>query len=184
MVIVDKLPWVIYAAIWAVGVGYWFVPTEPRARLSDTAPVEQASTHAPADAAEPTVIAMRMTNVGMPSSPSGLSSPSTLPSPSLVHEPSVPVSAPELLERIRPVLNRGTNLAAASAEFDDPIQFAAVAHAAHNTRVPFMVLKHRVVREGMTLAEAIRASLPQTDAEIEADLAVAEARSDVAAVAR
>jgi hypothetical protein len=82
------------------------------------------------------------------------------------------------------MLNWGTNLAAASAGFDDAVEFASIAHASHDTRVPFMLLKHRVVTEGMTLAEAIHASLPQVDAAVEADLAVAKAQSDVAAIAR
>ncbi len=95
---------------------------------------------------------------------------------------AVSVSAPDLHERLKPVLNRGTDIAVASEEFEDATQFAAVAHAAHNTGIPFMLLKNRVLNEKMSLAEAIRASDKHVDAEIEADLAVASARSDLASV--
>ncbi|MGE0705445.1 MAG: hypothetical protein AB7P22_16075 [Vicinamibacterales bacterium] len=96
---------------------------------------------------------------------------------------AVSVSAPELHARHKPILNRGANVAIASEEFQDATQFAAVAHAARNTGIPFMVLKHRVLNEEMSLADAIRASKTEINAEIEADLAVAAARSDLATLA-
>ena len=96
---------------------------------------------------------------------------------------AVSVSAPELHARVRPLLNRGADVTVASEEFKDATQFAAVAHAARNTGIPFMLLKHRVLNQQMSLADAIQASKPEINAEIEADLAVASARSDLAAVA-
>jgi hypothetical protein len=39
-----------------------------------------------------------------------------------------------------------------------------VAHAARNTQVPFMVLKHRVLNEDRTLADAIEDYKPELNA--------------------
>jgi hypothetical protein len=95
---------------------------------------------------------------------------------------SVRVSEPDLHERLKPVLNRGTNLSMAADGFRTAQEFAAVAHAARNTQVPFLLLKHRVVEQRKSLADAIRESKPD-DADIEAARAMAEARADLAALA-
>ena len=60
---------------------------------------------------------------------------------------------------------------------------ATVAHAARNTEVPFMVLKHRVLNEGRSLAAAIRESKPDVDAAAEVNKARAQARDDLQAIA-
>jgi len=96
---------------------------------------------------------------------------------------NVDVDAPALHERLKPVLNRGANMAMAADGFRSAEQFATVAHAARNTEVPFMVLKHRVLNEGKSLAQAIRESKPAIDAANEASQARAQARSDIAAIA-
>jgi len=57
-----------------------------------------------------------------------------------------------------------------------------VAHAARNTKVPFMVLKHRVLNEGRTLADAIHELNPEVDAKAEVSRAAAAAKSDIASV--
>jgi hypothetical protein len=49
--------------------------------------------------------------------------------------------------------------------------------------VPFMVLKHRVLEEKQSLADAIRAANPALDAAAEARRARSQAQSDVKAVA-
>ena len=67
--------------------------------------------------------------------------------------------------------------------FSDAEQFATVAHAAKNTQVPFILLKHRVLTEGQSLEQAIRASKPDIDAKAEVAKARAAAKSDIAAVA-
>lgn len=95
----------------------------------------------------------------------------------------VTLSEPDLHARLKPVLNRGTDLSVASAEFKDATEFAAVAHAARNTGIPFMVLKDRVVNDGMSLEQAIRELSAEKNARLEADLAMAQARSDVHATA-
>ena len=93
------------------------------------------------------------------------------------------LTEPALHERLKPVLNRGANMAVAAEGFRSAEEFAAVAHAARNTDVPFMVLKHRVLNEGKSLAQAIRESKPAIDAANEASQARAQARSDIAAIA-
>jgi hypothetical protein len=95
---------------------------------------------------------------------------------------TVPVSAPELQQRMKPVLARGTKLPVAVEGFTDAEQFATIAHAAKNTQVPFILLKHRVLVEGQSLEAAIAASKPDLDARSEVQRARAAARSDIAAV--
>ena len=94
----------------------------------------------------------------------------------------LPASSPELLGTLKPVLNRGTKMEVAANGFKSAEQFATVAYAARNTEVPFMVLKHRVLNEGKTLAESIRESRPGINAAAEVVRARAEARRDVAAL--
>jgi hypothetical protein len=96
---------------------------------------------------------------------------------------TIPVSAPELHERMKPVLARGTKLPLAVDGFTDAEQFATVAHAARNTQVPFILLKHRVLAEGRSLEDAILASKPDADARLEVERARASAKTDIAAVA-
>jgi hypothetical protein len=95
---------------------------------------------------------------------------------------SVPVTAPELQARLKPLMSRGTDMTLAADGFGDAGEFAALAHAAHNTAVPFVVLKHRVLTEKKTLAAAIHESKPDLDARLEAHRAWIEARSDLAAL--
>jgi hypothetical protein len=95
---------------------------------------------------------------------------------------ALPATQPELHERLKPVLNRGTRMDAAAQGFRDAEQFAAVAHAARNTGVPFAVLKHRVLEQDQTLARAIRESKPELDAEHEATRARNAARFDIAVI--
>ena len=96
---------------------------------------------------------------------------------------NVDVDAPALQERLKPVLNRGANMALAAEGFRSAEEFATVAHAARNTDVPFVLLKHRVLNEGKSVAEAIRESKPEANAAVEANLARAQARTDIASIA-
>jgi hypothetical protein len=96
--------------------------------------------------------------------------------------PSLPATEPELHARLKPVLNEGTRMTDAAAGFRDAEQFATVAHAARNTNVPFVVLKHRVLEEKQTLAQAIRASRPDVDANHEVARAHDAARFDIAVI--
>jgi hypothetical protein len=91
-------------------------------------------------------------------------------------------SEPEVHARVKPLLNMGTKMELASEGFRDAEQFATVARAARNTQIPFAVLKHRVLNEGKTLAQAIRESNPEVNAAAEVRRARAEAREDLASV--
>jgi len=95
----------------------------------------------------------------------------------------VPASEPRLHDRLKPVLNSGARMTVAAEGFQTGEEFAAVAHAARNTHVPFMVLKHRVIAEGRTLEDALREAKPDLDAKAEVARARAAAKSDVAAIA-
>ena len=97
--------------------------------------------------------------------------------------PRVSPDAPELLGRLQPLLNRGADMTIAAEGFRDAETFAAVAHAARNTEVPFMVLKHQVVNKRKPLDKAIAELKPTVNAPIEANRAKAEARSDIASLA-
>lgn len=96
--------------------------------------------------------------------------------------PAVPPTSSDLQTRLRSVLYQGTNMDIAAEGFRDGEQFATVAHAARNTEVPFLLLKHRVLAEGKSLAAAIRDSKPTIDAAAQADLAAAQARVDIVAI--
>lgn len=95
---------------------------------------------------------------------------------------TIPMSAPELHDRMKPVLARGTRIPMAIEGFKDAEQFATIAHAARNTQVPFILLKHRVLVEGQSLEAAILASKPGLDAATEVERARTEARIDIAAL--
>src|SRR5687767_15134902 len=114
------------------------------------------------------------------SAPAAVEAPAPESAPKLVM--TIPVSAPELHARLKPVLARGTKLPLAGEGFTTAEQFATIAHAARNTQVPFILLKHRVLSEGQSLEEAIRASKPDLDAKSEVARARSAARSDIAAL--
>ena len=91
-------------------------------------------------------------------------------------------SAPEVQARLKPVLNKGTDVQKAAEGFRDARQFATLAHAARNTQVPFVVLKHHVLNEGKSLAAVIREFKPSLDATAEVNRARSEAAEDLAAI--
>jgi hypothetical protein len=91
---------------------------------------------------------------------------------------------PALETRVQPLLKQGADMKLASNGFTTGEQFAAVAHAANNTDIPFVLLKDRVLNQHMTLAAAIHASRPTLPADIEANRARSEAQSDVLATVR
>ena len=85
----------------------------------------------------------------------------------------------QAVDRARPI-ERQMDVAAEG--FRSGEEFATVAHAARNTNVPFLVLKHQVLEEGRSLADAIHQVKPDVDAKAEAARAQAAAKSDIAAV--
>ena len=147
--------------------------TSEPAAVAATAPEETPAPAAPAKAKR----VGRVSRVA-PAAPAESTAPES--TPKLVM--TIPVSAPELHARMKPVLARGTKMPLAVEGFTDAEQFAALAHAARNTQVPFILLKHRVLNEGQSLEEAIRASKPEIDAHTEALRARGEARADILAV--
>jgi hypothetical protein len=88
--------------------------------------------------------------------------------------------SPELEHRLKPLLNQGTNMDSAAEGFKDWRDFATIAHASHNTQVPFVVLKHHVLNEGRTLESVISKFKPDLDAKAEASRAREEASQDLA----
>ena len=95
---------------------------------------------------------------------------------------AISVIAPALHERLKPLLNKGANMDLASEDFGDAEQFAAVAHAARNTEIPFMALKHRVVYEAQSLTAAIQELKPDLNGAVEAQRAYMQAKSDISAL--
>ena len=88
--------------------------------------------------------------------------------------------SPELEHRLKPLLNKGTNMDSAAEGFKDWRDFATIAHASHNTQVPFVVLKHHVLNEGRALESVISEFKPDLDAKAEASRAREEASQDLA----
>src|SRR4029450_11176818 len=95
---------------------------------------------------------------------------------------AISVIAPALHERLKPLLKKGANMDLASEDFGDAEEFAAVAHAAQNTEIPFMVLKHRTVYEAKSLKAAIQELKPDLNAGVEAQRAYMQAKSDISAL--
>jgi hypothetical protein len=147
----------------------------PAPAIVSVQPIEE--TAAPAIRSTP----RRLTRVARPVPvPIALDAPAPESAPKLVM--TIPVSAPELHQRMKPVLARGTKLPLAVEGFSSAEQFATLAHAARNTQVPFILLKHRVLTEGQSLEAAIRASKPEVDARAEVARARSEAKTDIAAI--
>jgi hypothetical protein len=96
--------------------------------------------------------------------------------------PTLPPDKPELQARLKPVLNSGAKMDIAAEGFKNGEQFAAVAHASRNTAIPFMLLKHRVLEERKSLAQAIRESRPDLNGQREATRAHDAARYDIAVI--
>jgi len=162
----------------ALGLGMW-IGNEMvgRSTASDTdvaAPVAAAPAPAPVPAKQPRAAARRHAETAVAAT--------TAERTEAAERSAVAVSSPDLHARLRTVLNRGANPAIAGDGFRDGEQFATLAHAARNTSIPFMLLKHRVLEEGKSLADAIHESKPELDARGEAERARNEARADVSAI--
>jgi hypothetical protein len=134
----------------------------------------------PAAPTAPAAKPKRVTRVTRSRAAAAVAVPASESTPKLVM--TIPVSAPELHARMKPVLARGTKLPLAVEGFTSAEQFATLAHAAKNTQVPFILLKHRVLTERQSLEDAIRASKPDLNARAEANRARAAARSDIASL--
>jgi hypothetical protein len=168
----------ILGLIGGVALGVWIGAEMTEGRGSSGAQVAEVQ---PAQAPAPESVKATPRRTARTSRVTVAAATTSAAAPKLVM--TIPVSAPELHDRLKPVLARGTKIPLAVEGFKDAEQFATIAHAARNTQVPFILLKHRVLAEGQSLEAAIRASKPELDAATEAARARAEARSDIAALA-
>lgn len=164
----------VLGLIGGVALGVWIGAELTSGRSVAEAPVAVEQT-VEAPAPEPVKATPRRARVTRPAPRAA-----TAEAPKLVM--TIPISAPELHDRMKPVLARGTKIPMAVEGFKDAEQFATIAHAARNTQVPFILLKHRVLAEGQSLEAAILASKPELDAASEVERARNEARSDIAAL--
>lgn len=96
----------------------------------------------------------------------------------------LPATAEPVRKHVRHLLNRGSDVEKASVGFHNAREFMTVAYAARNTEIPFVLLKHRVLNERMSLGRAIRTSKPQLDEAAEVSRARAEAKADLARLSR
>jgi len=163
-----------------LALGVWIGSELTRGR--EAAATEPAAVTAQAGIEEPaaTVPAKPKRVTRAPRAAGTVEAPAPESAPKLVM--TIPVSAPELHERMKLVLARGTKLPVAVEGFTDAEQFATLAHAARNTQVPFILLKHRVLTEGQSLEDAILASKPDLDARSEVERARTAAKNDIAAL--
>ena len=165
----------------AMALGVLIAPHLPERWTADRDTVTTAPTASTDEAAGPARSTSRSASRATPAKSGPAAAPARKDA-SEIAKASVSPSTPELQQRLKPVLNRGADMTKASEGFRSGTEFAAVAHAARNTGIPFMVLKHRVVNEGKSLEAAIRAANPELDAGIAANLARAQARSDIASL--
>lgn len=164
----------VLGLIGGVALGAWLGAAMTAGRPTAEAPVAAAPAMA-APAPDPVTAKPRRARVTRAAAPTAAAD-----APKLVM--TIPVSAPEFHDRMKPVLARGTKIPMAVDGFTDAEQFATIAHAARNTQVPFILLKHRVLAEGQSLEAAISASKPGLDAASEVAHARSEARRDLAAL--
>ena len=148
----------------------WSKATEPAASVS-------------APASEPVPSAPAKTKARKPrsraSSPKADDVVAAKKAPDTIQTIAVAVWEPDLRDRVKDVLNPGADLEIAAADFDSSEQFVTVAHAARNTKVPFMVLKDGLLNKGQSLAETIHEFKPELDARAEVKRARAAARADL-----
>jgi len=169
----------------AVALGVWIGPsiTHREATVADTTSSATQTPMASVDK-EPTVReAQRAATVRRANTaPRRTADATTVLTPAGATARSIPAAAPALHEQLKPLLNKGADMGIASEDFGTAEQFAAVAHAARNTKVPFMVLKHHVLYEGKSLEDVIHEFKPDLNAAAEAERARAEAKSEISAL--
>ena len=119
---------------------------------------------------------------GAPASPpAGVVKPATsAAAPRL--ERVLPATAKAVQQQVRGLLNDGADVRVAAAGFPNARELMTVAHAARNTQIPFILLKHRVLEERMSLGRAIRESKPELNEVAEVNRARAAAKADLALI--
>ncbi len=136
------------------------------------------------------VVVLAGCNRDVPPVPPPSPAPAPVTTPETVARPARPAATrtvamssatPGLAEKAKAVLNKGSDVDIAVSGFQSPQQFLAVAHAAKNVGIPFMVLKEKVLTERMSLAHAITAlSKNSVNASFEVKRAESEAKADLA----
>jgi hypothetical protein len=174
---VEMSPWTKLAlattGVGAIAAAIWIASSAPdRSPIPDRA--ERAATPATDVARTSEPAKKRVT--ARPAEPDAVAETT---GPSTVIVPSYLVTQPKLADRVEPLLQRGADVQLAAEGFRTPELFMAVAHASRNLEVPFVVLKHRVLNERMTLSKAIAATRPDVNAAEHASQAMAAARADV-----
>jgi hypothetical protein len=170
----------------AVALGVWIGPyiTHRGATVADTTSSATQAPTASVDKDRMAPDAQRAATVRRANAaPKRTAAATTVLTPAGATPRSMPAAAPALHEELKPLLNKGADMGIASEDFGTAEQFAAVAHAARNTKVPFMVLKHHVLYEGKSLEDVIHEFKPDLNAAAEAQRARAEAKSDISALA-
>jgi hypothetical protein len=162
----------VTAVIGAVALAVWIGAVQ-RNRATTTEPAITAAAPSKPDVTQPA------TRVPKRAKPGAADTTPPWPDPSTVVVASYLVTQPKLVDRVKPLLQPGTKIDMAAQGFRTAEQFAAVAHAAHDLDIPFVVLKHHILGEGLTLSKAIALTRPDVDANDQASRAVAAARADV-----
>lgn len=93
-----------------------------------------------------------------------------------------PAEARPVQMQVKQILNRGTDVKVAVEGFQNARELMTVAHAARNTEIPFILLKHRVLTEHKSLAAAIREFKPELDEQAEVTRATTQAKADLARI--
>ena len=171
----------VLAFVGAIALGIWIGPyvTDRVATAGDTIASSTQSPAASVDADRAVPAAPRAATIHRAKAKPKRSAAEAPAVTASVTTPTTPAAAPALHVRLKPLLNKGADMGIASADFVTAEQFAAVAHAARNTNVPFMVLKDRVVYKGKSLEDALREVKPDLNAAAEAQRARSEAKSDL-----
>lgn len=163
-----KASMLVFALGVAFGFGVWTGPyltdSVRAARMEPATPATQVEQ--PAAAEESSQPAMRVTRAVV--------RPAANP-----FEPIKTASDPSVQKLAGPLLSPGTNVEMAADGFNDATLFVSTAYAARNTGIPFVILKHRMLKLGYTLSDAIRLSKPELDAVLEMERARTKARSAI-----
>lgn len=114
--------------------------------------------------------------------PSFVDVPATVPTVAPRLERVLPATAKPVQQQVKRLLTRGADVEMAAEGFHNARELMTVAYASRNTAIPFVLLKHRVLTERMSLGRAIRASRPELNASTEVSRARAAAKADLARI--
>jgi uncharacterized membrane protein len=168
---------VVLVAVFIVGVISG--PTIHQRWSDETAPATTVSAPAAGPVTPAPAKAKARKPRAKPSSPRADDVVAAKKAPDTIQTIAVAVWEPDVRGRVKEVLSPGSDLEIAAADFDNSEQFVTVAHAARNTKVPFMVLKDGLLNKGQSLAQTIHEFKPELDAKAEVRRARAAARADL-----